>query len=422
MSFFDQYPYTNFHNVNLDWILEKVKEWGELVEQNNTNFENLEQANEAFKTYVNTYLENLDVQTAIDNKLDSMFESGELTEYLQPYISPVVTTWLDQNITEPVGVVIDNSLTVAGAAAGAKAAGDAIKRAKEEALTTDVKNALLTCFSKVAYIDGDGQSYFDALQSALFPDIPFIVRGWLYRFNDNIISIGTEDFNFEGITEFANGVSGESYFHHLRVEGDSSTDPLGIYALNISNIPDLSEDFTISIWHKTVSQKRGHVFTAAKWHGDSRIPIYKVTVDNPLWSDMSAVNATISDTYRGVRLMYPAANSRLAISLSMANENKCLYADLQLPESIDTTLWHHHAITRNRGVVRYFFDGVQIFHAENSNPIYFADQVCLGNSFGSTEATITDRQPASSSDYFDDLYITNFAKWTSNFDPSNITY
>lgn len=126
MPFFDQYPYTNFHNINLDWVLQRVKEWGELVEQNNTAFHNLEEANENFKNYVTSYLENLDVQDEINNKLDSMLESGVLTEYMQPYISESVTTWLDENITQPTGVVIDSSLTVAGACADAKAVGERI--------------------------------------------------------------------------------------------------------------------------------------------------------------------------------------------------------------------------------------------------------------------------------------------------------
>lgn len=138
MPFFDYYPYTNFHNVNLDWILQAVKAWGQLVEQNNIAFQNLQEANENFKTfvtnninefesYVTGYLENLDVQEEINNKLDAMFESGVLGEYLQPYVSPTVTTWLAQNITVPEGVIIDNSLTIDGACADAKAVGDKLK-------------------------------------------------------------------------------------------------------------------------------------------------------------------------------------------------------------------------------------------------------------------------------------------------------
>ena len=126
MGFFDFFPYTNFHNVNLDWVLQRVKEWGELVEANNTAFQNLEEANASFKEYVTNYLQNLDVQAEIDDKLDRMFESGELTDYLEPYIASNVSQWLDENITEPTGVIIDSSLTVSGACADAKATGDKI--------------------------------------------------------------------------------------------------------------------------------------------------------------------------------------------------------------------------------------------------------------------------------------------------------
>ena len=161
MPFFDKYPYTNFHNVNLDWILERVKEWGQMVEDNNTRFENLQEANEAFKEYVTTYLENLDVQTAIDDKLDRMFESGELTEYLQPYISPVVTTWLDQHITEPEGVVIDSSLTVAGAAADAKATGLV-------AFPIDAKNYLINCLMAMYWNNPRARIYIENLELSLF--------------------------------------------------------------------------------------------------------------------------------------------------------------------------------------------------------------------------------------------------------------
>lgn len=165
MPFFDQYPYTNFHNVNLDWVLERVKEWGELVEQNNTAFHELEEANESFKRYVENYLADLNIQAQIDDKLDRMFESGELTDYLQPYISSTVTTWLEENITEPTGVVIDSSLTVAGACADAYETGKGIN---ETAFTEEAKNALLNCLMNVLYDTPQYRFFFDTLEKALF--------------------------------------------------------------------------------------------------------------------------------------------------------------------------------------------------------------------------------------------------------------
>lgn len=164
MPFFDQYPYTNFHNINLDWILERVKEWGQMVEDNNTRFENLEQANEDFKTYVTNYLENLNIQTAIDDKLNRMFESGELTDYLQPYVSTTVTTWLDENITEPTGVVIDSSLTVAGACADAKTVGDKLDLL---GFSTDGKIALLNVLEELAYTSQNAKILYNELEMYL---------------------------------------------------------------------------------------------------------------------------------------------------------------------------------------------------------------------------------------------------------------
>lgn len=46
---------------------------------------------------------------------------------------------------------------------------DAINDSSGSGLTEDVKVALLACFEKVAWIDEDGQDYYDALYDALYP-------------------------------------------------------------------------------------------------------------------------------------------------------------------------------------------------------------------------------------------------------------
>ena len=83
-------------------------------------------------------------------------------------VAEYVTDWLDDNV-DPVGsaVVVDASLSIEGAAADAKATGDAI--AGSSGLTDDIKAALLQIASKVAYIDDDGQDYYDDLYDALYP-------------------------------------------------------------------------------------------------------------------------------------------------------------------------------------------------------------------------------------------------------------
>lgn len=60
-------------------IIEKVNLSGEQVEA-------LTNAFNALETYVNNYFENLDVQEEINNKLDEMAESGELTDIIAQYL------------------------------------------------------------------------------------------------------------------------------------------------------------------------------------------------------------------------------------------------------------------------------------------------------------------------------------------------
>ena len=81
--------------------------------------------------YVNDYFDNLDVQEEINNKLDEMASSGALSNLLAPLIPDLVTNWLTAHVN-PVGsaVVVDNSLTVSGAAADAKITGQRISTNK----------------------------------------------------------------------------------------------------------------------------------------------------------------------------------------------------------------------------------------------------------------------------------------------------
>lgn len=157
--FFDHYPYTNFHNVNLDWVLQAVKAWGAMVEQNNQNFINLDQTMSEFRSaleadwtnYQNTinneyaewsqniytqwvtfwnevrnYLRDLDVSQEISDKLNEMLNNGDLANIINPTIASTVTQWLSDNIT-PTTPAIDATLTISGAGADAKSTGNHIR-------------------------------------------------------------------------------------------------------------------------------------------------------------------------------------------------------------------------------------------------------------------------------------------------------
>lgn len=122
-----KFPYTNFHEMNLDEIINIVKnmleEWIKTEENINNFYSDTTTALTEFKAYMDNYFNNLDVQDEINNKINEMVQSGEFDTIIVTQLSPVISEWLKDNITEPEGVVIDKSLSVEGACADAKATG-----------------------------------------------------------------------------------------------------------------------------------------------------------------------------------------------------------------------------------------------------------------------------------------------------------
>ena len=138
MGVFRQFPYSNFHEMNLDEIIKIVKnmlgEWAEYYTTWDDWKEQVTQEWSEMQDFINNYFDNLNVQTEINNKITAMVTSGEFSQIVDPYVPPAVSAWLADHITQPVGVVIDDSLTVSGACADAKVTGDSIREIED---TTD---------------------------------------------------------------------------------------------------------------------------------------------------------------------------------------------------------------------------------------------------------------------------------------------
>lgn len=143
MGVYRHFPYSNFHEMNMDEIIKIIKnmleewaqyhaEWDAWMDKINDDWSNYQEVmNEAWQNmqdFINNYFDNLDVQNEINNKIASMVDSGEFNRIVNPYIPPAVSDWLAQHITTPETIVIDDSLTIAGAVADSKATGDAIKK------------------------------------------------------------------------------------------------------------------------------------------------------------------------------------------------------------------------------------------------------------------------------------------------------
>lgn len=145
----NKYPYLDNHELNLDWFLEQFKlllaawddlqaAWTAYKEDLTGQWEEVETAWQTYKNYIDNYFANLNVQTEINNKINSMVTSGEFLNVISPTVILQTTSetsrWLAEHIAQETGYVLDTSLTVSGAAADAKAVGDKVNELSEDIL------------------------------------------------------------------------------------------------------------------------------------------------------------------------------------------------------------------------------------------------------------------------------------------------
>lgn len=159
-----KYPYTDYHELNLDWFLSEFKNLVEIWARTQQDWISMQQ-------YIRDYFDNLNVQTEIDNKIEAMIQDGTFGAIVEPFVTAAlpamvagqlpdvvaaqigavvaaqidavvagqlpavaataaaaeVGAWLAEHIDPDSGYVIDNTLTVSMAAADAKVAGTLIR-------------------------------------------------------------------------------------------------------------------------------------------------------------------------------------------------------------------------------------------------------------------------------------------------------
>lgn len=78
---FSNFPYTDFHNLNLDWVLATTKDL-------NTKWDDYYTQWNKWQSDIQNYIDNLDFNAAIDNYMDALKASGELSD--------IIDTWLTE--------------------------------------------------------------------------------------------------------------------------------------------------------------------------------------------------------------------------------------------------------------------------------------------------------------------------------------
>lgn len=242
-------------------------------------------------------------------------------------------------------------------------------------------------------------------------------QGWLYHFNGDVLSSGTEDFNFQGPTDYATGVNGQAYYKNIALNEGKA-----IYAIGLTKIPELAvaTGGTLSFWWKTGTAKQGWGISAQKTIGTSTSAYTAMGNHSNVKSGWSVTKANIQKRFGGSRIGWESS----VINVRVMNNDRTRAANFKVtpPSSFDSTQWHHFALTVNSDYDRFFIDGEMIFQF-GAWSINFSDQFSVGCLFKETLADATEINTASTVDvYFDDLYIADSCKWTSDFDPYTIVY
>ena len=117
MGIFNQFPYSNFHDMNMDEIIKICRELQDAWTATSAEWAN-------YKDFIDNYFENLDVSEEVLAALRIFASDGTLNRIMDPVIAETTADWLLNHISATSGeTVIDTSLSVEGAAADAKTTG-----------------------------------------------------------------------------------------------------------------------------------------------------------------------------------------------------------------------------------------------------------------------------------------------------------
>lgn len=89
MGLYQHWPYTNFHELNLDWLVGEIKKWAEDYKIIHDETVGMLAQIEALKEYVDSYFDDLDVKAEINAKIDEMVSDGTFKKIVGEYLDSV---------------------------------------------------------------------------------------------------------------------------------------------------------------------------------------------------------------------------------------------------------------------------------------------------------------------------------------------
>lgn len=172
MGLFNNFPYMDLSNLNLDFILKKLKDLTNYTDSAEANANRAENAKNIAVTAQNAAESAAGSAESSSRDAQAAETSAEnYAAHIADPVSGLVTGWLDDNIG-PTTPPVDASLTIQGAAADAKATGDALDALRiqiaQSGIKESIKQALLMLADAVGYEGTDGDTVRNALYHALY--------------------------------------------------------------------------------------------------------------------------------------------------------------------------------------------------------------------------------------------------------------
>lgn len=252
------------------------------------------------------------------------------------------------------------------------------------------------------------------------------VDGFLYHFEQSLASSGTKDFGWSGPAYYDEGPGGTGYSYNHKIDpNDGDLGSIKVLNPTAAQKPDLSGDFTISAWFAspdTSSVFNAYIISSIYYNTSASATnvsniISSVSTSGGWTADTSGLT---SARYKGLR--FQTNTSRLMVSMFSADENTRCSVMLTPPSGFDYAAWHHYALTRKSGKVRVFIDGSIICSFTYNKAVYVNNQITTCAAFRADENNPSDLVTFAYNTYIDDLFVSDYCKWTSEFSTSSIVY
>lgn len=263
MGIFRQFPYSNFHDMNMDEILKIVK----------TMYEEWQDTKEewaSYKDFIDNYFATLDVSEEVLAALRVFAADGTLNRIMDPVIAEQTGAWLARNISNPSNPPLDISLSVPNTAAPANVVGTRCSVYRWGIASAYGQNADLNDVKQNGIWYGADGNQFSNVPS--FIRFEFLLEVW--KQSDNIY--------FQRIT----GIESGSSATRICINGTWSKWSGGLnvfpvsqsYATNtlgglLKNLPSNTVSYVNTSWFSDIpngfTNKNVYVITLGRYTGDN---------------------------------------------------------------------------------------------------------------------------------------------------------